>query len=77
MHLTSRGSKSKWTHGVRMTPGGLEAWVNNSADYAAFVSFKKEKGQKRVKRVHKDLLFKRFGAKRQNALWAKVAKELG
>lgn len=77
LNLVSKNSRGKWTHGVRMTPNGLEAFVRNSAPYSAFVTHKKTRGQKRAKRVFQTVLFKRFGAKRQNALWAKVAKELG
>ena len=77
LNLVSKNSKSKWKHGVRMTPDGLEGFVHNSAPYSAFVTHKKEKGQKRAKRVFHTVLFKRFGAKRQNALYARIAKELG
>lgn len=77
LNLVSKNSKGKWKHGVRMTPGGLEGFVKNTAPYSAFVTHKKTRGQKRAKRVFQTVLFKRFGAKRQNALWAKVAKELG
>ena len=74
VNAVSRDSRGKWRHGVRMTPDGLEAFVENTAPYSAFIA---EKGTKGKKRVFQRLLFRRFGAKRQNALWAKVAKELG
>ena len=77
LHLVSRNSRGKWRHGVRMTPHGLEGFVENKAPYSAFVSFPKERGQKRAKRVFQTVLMRRFGAKRQNALFARIRKELG
>jgi hypothetical protein len=76
INKTSRNSAGKFRHGVRMTPDGLEAFVENKASYAAFIR-EPSVGKKPGKHQFRQLLFKRFGAKRQNALWAKVAKELG
>lgn len=72
----SRDSKGKFAHGVRFTPDGLEAFVENRAPYAAFIR-EIGVGRKKGRHVHRRLLFGRFGAKRQRALWARVAKELG
>lgn len=77
LSFVSRDSKSKWSHGVRMTMDGLEAFVINRAPYSAFAQLPRKVTKGKKKYYHKELLFKRFGAKRQNALWAKVKKELG
>lgn len=75
IYRSSRGSREKWYSSVKMTVDGLEATVGNRAKYAAFVY---EDGTgKKPKRLFKRLLFKRFGAKKQNELWAKIKKELG
>ena len=77
LHLTSRNSRGKWRHGVRMTPDGLEGFVENKAPYSAFVSYPRERGEKRPKRVYQKVLMRRFGAKRQNALFRRIQKEIG
>ncbi len=74
LSFDSRDSKGKWSEGARITPTGIEAWVANHAPYSAFVAYPKTKNKKKV---HKDLLFKRFGKKRQDALWAKITSEMG
>lgn len=76
INKTSRNSRGKFLHGVRMTPDGLEGFVKNTADYAAFIR-EPSSGRKPGKHQFRQLLFKRFGAKRQNALYARIAKELG
>ena len=77
LHLVSRNSRGKWRHGVRMTPKGLEGFVENKAPYSAFVSYPRKRGEKRPKRVYQKVLMRRFGAKRQNALFSRIQKELG
>ena len=77
LSFESRDSKHKWDHGVRMTPHGLEAFVVNKAPYSAFAQLPRKVSKGKKKYYHKELLIKRFGAKRQNALWDKVKKELG
>tara|TARA_R100001443_G_scaffold24962_2_gene37635 strand:- start:4946 stop:5410 length:465 start_codon:yes stop_codon:yes gene_type:complete len=73
---SSRDSRGKWRHGVRMTPNGIEGFVENFAPYAAFIreiSYSRKPG----KHQFRQLLFRRFGAKRQRALFEKIEKELG
>lgn len=77
LSFVSRDSRHKWDHGVRMTMDGLEAFVINKAPYSAFAQLPRNVAKGKKKYYHKELLFKRFGAKRQNALWDKVKKELG
>jgi hypothetical protein len=77
LNLVSRNSRGKWRYGVRMTPDGLEGFVENKAPYSAFVTFPRKRGEKRPKRVFQVVLMRRFGAKRQNALFRRIQKELG
>lgn len=73
---SSRNSRSKWRHGIRMTPDGIEGFVENYAPYAAFIR-EINRGRKPGKHQFRQLLFRRFGAKRQRALFARIEKELG